>query len=347
VSLIHELLQSFTDDGKLCEKDFDFCEKPLATNDSIVRRSSISVRGPADLSKFQVSDNYDSKLPIRFLVTPNDADSLTSPEQVKDISRIERDTGILVHVREDIQRDRPYVEIEGCNGRKCEFVGDILKRIRLSQKNDEYKLQYLVPVSRSKYIVGVRGQTISTIQAAAPGSHVKFATGDSSQFGEWNILEISSASLESVIAATRLVISKLDYTIYEDEKHRVDLDPKSREPLIGAGTIKRNDEAQDTTLLQTLGKFFNTCGDMPQKISLYMTHSDLDYIEPELARIEAELGPNARLRIERSSLVVHGHNRAEVLTAISSIMDVLGGRQTNSADSQSARTDDDVVDYEY
>jgi hypothetical protein len=324
------------------------------------------------MPKFDVADDYMSCLPARFLITTEQADWLTSPSIVEKLGQIETRFKTQINITdtnriEAILSPQPdentvpeILEMDGAFRNKINTTLEVLKLLSLQgPRTTSAPVRMLVPLSRSKYLVGVRGHTINAIKKASGGAIVKFADSkspsDSLAKFLLNVLDISSSSsssdLDPVLEAVGLILRKLDHTVFEDESRKIVLDKTTREPIkrksvgesgpTSASTGGSNNVAEILSLLPTR--------DSEEQMIVHLSGDQMDAIEPELTKIQDELKTDKKcLHVNGSWLSLEGKRR-EILAAVWYLLESLRSSGGQPAAAQVGRddrdNDDHMVDY--
>lgn len=336
VSEINRIVQEYVEKGRLVKSDFAFCEKfPTSDrsreNSPEIRRSRPET--PDDMPKFDVADDYDSRLPARFLVSTEQADWLTSPPIVEKLRSLESKFKTLINVTDTkrigatlcphpVDGSVPEIlEIEGSFRSKTSTTVEVLRLLSSEgPRTDSATARMLVPLSRSKYLVGVRGHTITAIKKASGGSMIQFADAKSPSLSEkfsLNILDISSPStsdIEPVFEAVRLILRKLDHTVFEDESRKTPLDEKTREPVVKKPKSTPAATDKPKNVLDILSQLPSTNSE--EQLIVHLSGDQMDSIEPQLDSIEQSIGlKNKLFHKNGSSLSLEG-DRREILKGV-------------------------------
>ena len=358
ISDLNEILQEYIGKGRLVRSDFSFCDRFVEQsrdNSPEIRRSRPET--PDDMPKFDVDDNYDSKLPARFLVTTEQADWLTSSPIVNKLKAIESQNNTLIDITDtarlgavlsppvsDTSPPPEVVQIQGSFRNKLLTTIEVLK---LFFAEGMRKVRFLVPLSRSKYLVGVRGHTINAIRKASEGSLIEFADSKNpptslKKLFLLNILDVShNSQIEPILEATRLILRKLDHTVFEDESRNTPLDPHSREPVQGSTT-----EPPNNTISKILSQLPSTEGE--EQLVVHLSGDQMDAIQPQIENIQNEMmddGERCMMHVNKSSLILQG-KRSNILTAVWYLLDSISGVGSSTGiDRKSDHDDNVVVDY--
>jgi len=374
VSEINRIVQEYVEKGRLVKSDFEFCDKFPGPSTDRSRASSPEVRRsrpdtPDDMPKFDVADDYVSRLPARFLITTEQADWLTSPSIVEKLREIETRFKTQINITDtnrieailspqtDDNTVPEIIEIEGAFRNKINTTLEVLK-LMSSQgpRATSAPARMLVPLSRSKYLVGVRGHTINAIKKASGGAVVKFADSksppDSLAKFLLNVLDISSPSseLDPVLEAVGLILRKLDHTVFEDESRKIVLDEKTREPIkrksVGESGPTSPSTGGSKNIADVLSLLPST--DSEEQLIVHLSGNQMDAIEPELTTIQDALKTDKKcLHVNGSSLSLEG-NRREILTAVWYLLESLrssSGQPAAQVDRDDRDNEDHMVDY--
>ena len=360
---VNRIVQEYVEKGKLTKSHFPFCERFPGPGRS--RESSTEIRrnrtDTDDMPKFDVADDYDSKLPARFVLTTEQADWLTSSAIVEKLRLIESKHNTLITVTDTdkiaailcphpAEGPAPEIlQIEGSFRNKSQTTLEVLKFLSSDgPRSSSAPARILVPLSRSKYLVGVRGHTINAIKKASGGAMVQFADSKSpSKTSKFmlNILDITSTSsdLSPVFEAVKLILRKLDHTVAEDQSRNTSLDDHTREPF-GKKSQPSDPTAEVSDILKQLPASNST-----KQLVLHLSGDQIDALEPKIHQIEKEmnLGTKCLHLSGGHSLFIEG-NRREILTAVWHLLDHLKSGDAHSPMEridQDEKDDDNMVDY--